>query len=75
MKGLLSSLLDYIGDFFSFFSDFLLPSIKQFWGAVGQASLFGGVLQNLGTLYLEPVLPGFIGTVIAVIVIKLVINR
>lgn len=75
MKGLITSLLDYISVFFSFFNDFVLPSIKEFWSAVGQAALFGGVLGNLGTLYMEPILIGFLGTIIAIIVVKLVLNR
>jgi len=74
MKGLLSSLLDYIQDFFSFFSDVSLPSIKQFLGIVADVGFYGNVF-GAGQMSLQPVLVGFCGIIFAVTIIKLLVNR
>lgn len=74
MKGLLVSLLDYIEDFFSFFSDVALPSIETFLDAQAKAGLYGGVL-GAGQMSIQPVLVAFCVSIMAVTVIKMVVNR
>lgn len=75
IKGLLSSLLDYIEDFFSFFSDTALPSIKNFFGVVKDAAAFIDWHAVGGNMVVAPLLTAFFTTVITITIIKLVVNR
>lgn len=75
MKGLLSSLLEYIEDFFSFFSDTALPSIKNFFGVLKDAAAFIDWTAVGGHMAAAPLLTAFITSVVTITIVKLVVNR
>lgn len=75
MKGLLSSLLEYISDFFSFFSDTALPNIKHYLGIVLEAGLTPSFLGNTSIAQYCPQVVAIIGVVLAITIVKAVLNR
>lgn len=75
MIGKLTTIISILREFFSFFNHFAIPqAIKHIYTAIGGIDTIDTILVY-GQMQFQPLLVGFIISVVSLTVIKLILNR